>query len=240
MLRPRVPAHGPHAPTMLRACLLALGDLFAPRIAALLGATVLLSLATFFLVWWGIDRAMDTWVPDPEAWSTWLDWLGALLTFVLAWFLFPLVTSAFLALFLEPIAAAVEALHYPAAGPAPGLPLWTALGATLRLLGLVVACNLLLLVVLVAFPVAYPFAWLIGNGWLLGREYFELVGLRRLAPVEARAVQARHGGEVLVGGIVIVLLSTLPVVNLVAPVFATALMVHRHAAWRGDPQSAGG
>lgn len=225
---------------MFRAALLAFGDLFAPRIAALLGATVLLSLATFFLVWWGIDWSIGAWVTDPGSWVAWLSWLGALLTFVLAWFLFPLVTSAFIALFLEPIAAAVEARHYPGLPRAPGLPLLTSLLATLRLLGLLLVGNLVLLVVLIAFPVAYPPAWLLGNGWLIGREYFELVGLRRLRPQQARQLQSRHGGEVLAAGIVIVLLSTLPVVNLVVPVFATALMVHQHAAWRAGPGHASG
>lgn len=225
---------------MLRASLLAFGDLFAPRIATLLGATVLLSLATFFMVWWGIDWAVAVWLPDIGSWSGWLSWLGAMLTFVLAWFLFPMVASVFLAMFLEPVAAAVEARHYPGLGRAPGLPMLSAVAAMLRMLGLVVVLNLALLLVLFVFPVAYPAAWLVGNGWLLGREYFDLVGLRRLSPVQARQLQARRGGEVLAAGIVIVLLSTLPVFNLVVPVFATALMVHRHTAWRAKAQSIGG
>ena len=153
-------------PRMFRASLLAFGDLFAPRVAALLVATMVLSLVTFCLIWWGIDWSLGFWLPEPGAWPAWLSWLeslltfagpwlGAVLTFAMAWFLFPLVASAFLALFLEPIAAAIEARHYPALGRAPGLPLVTTMLATLRLLALVVLCNVGLLAVLVAFPAAY-------------------------------------------------------------------------------------
>ena len=109
--------------------------------------------------------------------------------------------------------------------------------AAVRLLVLGLLANVLLLVLLVVVPVVYPFAWLVVNGWLLGREYFELVGLRRLPRADANALRGRAGGEVWLIGATIALGSAVPVVNLIAPVWATALFVHRHAAWR---QASGG
>ena len=64
------------------------------------------------------------------------------------------------------------------------------------------------------------------NGYLLSREYFELVALRRIGPVEARALRKAHRGRLFVAGVIITLLLTVPGVNLLAPVVATAAMVH--------------
>ena len=161
-----------------------------------------------------------------------LSWLGAAATVVLAWFLFPAVASAVLGLFLEPLVAAIERRHWPELPPAPGLPFLTSLGAALRFLGVLLAANAALLFVLVVIPPLYPLLWLLANGWLLGREYFELVALRRLQPVDARALRSAHGGELLVHGVLFAGLFAVPVVNLLVPVWATAVMVHRLARWR--------
>ncbi|HYU12171.1 MAG TPA: hypothetical protein VEK82_06320, partial [Stellaceae bacterium] len=56
--------------------------------------------------------------------------------------------------------------------------------------------------------------------------YFEGVALRRLDTAATRVVRHRFGGRVFLGGIVIAGLFALPLVNLVAPVIATAFMVH--------------
>jgi uncharacterized protein involved in cysteine biosynthesis len=64
------------------------------------------------------------------------------------------------------------------------------------------------------------------NGYLFGREYFEVVALRRLDVVGARRMRQRFGARVFIGGVVIAALFALPLVNLVAPVIATAFMVH--------------
>jgi CysZ protein len=67
---------------------------------------------------------------------------------------------------------------------------------------------------------------LIANGWLLGREYFELTALRHLTVAEADSLRKSHGWQVWSGGILIALFSEVPLLDLVAPLFGTALMVH--------------
>jgi uncharacterized protein involved in cysteine biosynthesis len=64
------------------------------------------------------------------------------------------------------------------------------------------------------------------NGYLLGREYFEMPAFRRLSRPEAKAVFGQYRSRFVGGGIVIAFLSTLPIVNLIAPIIATAFMVH--------------
>ncbi|MCK5945483.1 MAG: EI24 domain-containing protein [Planctomycetes bacterium] len=216
---------------MGRAISLALAQMFSGAVLGVLVLCALLSVATFVGVWIGIDYAIEAWWPE-TAESSWLAWLEGLATLVLAWFLFPVVASVFVALFLDHICAAVERRHYPGLPKAAGISIVQSLGVTLSYLAALVLANVLLLVLLLVFPPAYPVAWLVVNGWLVGREYLELVALRRMTPKEAKALHRRRGNECLATGAVIAFLMTMPFVNLIVPVFAAALMVHRYHDWR--------
>mgnify|MGYP006433068489 FL=1 len=82
-----------------------------------------------------------------------------------------------------------------------------------------------MLPLLLAGPL-FPFVFYSVNGYLLGREYFELVALRRLGPAEATALRKRNGFKLFMTGALIAFLLTVPVVNLLAPIIATGMMVH--------------
>ncbi|HIC29274.1 MAG TPA: hypothetical protein EYO85_07535 [Rhodospirillales bacterium] len=105
---------------------------------------------------------------------------------------------------------------------------------TLGYLGVLIVLNLFLLVFLL-IPPLFPFVFYTVNGYLLGREYFELVALRRIGPEEARRLRKAHRGKLFLTGVIMALLLTLPVVNLLAPVVITAAMVHLFEDWRGNP-----
>ena len=96
----------------------------------------------------------------------------------------------------------------------------------LRLTGLTLLLNLLALPAYLLLPGINLFLFLALNGYLLGREYFEVVALRRLDAAATRAARNRFGLRVFLGGVVIATLFALPLVNLVAPVVATAFMLH--------------
>ena len=220
----------------------ALGQLFDPRILTLLGLSVLLSTGCFVAAWFGVDWLLTAGLGDYVSSSLFLGALGGFVTLVLAWFLFPFVASAFVLLFLERVARIVEARHYPDLPPAPGLPWLAATFSSLGFLASVLAANVLLLLLLVFFPIAYPIGYLVVNGWLLGREYFELVALRRISPAAARTMRDRRRPELLLTGIGLTFLFTLPIVNLVIPILAVATLVHRFEDWRRNShvQAGGG
>jgi CysZ protein len=157
----------------------------------------------------------------------WLvDLMGGLAVLALSWLLFPAVVTAIMSLFLERIAAAVEALDYPGRGPPRRQRIGETIAATLRLTGLTLLLNLLALPVYLLVPGINLVLFLTLNGYLLGREYFEVVALRRLDAAAARAARSRFGLRVFLGGVMIAALFSVPLVNLVAPVIATAFMVH--------------
>jgi CysZ protein len=218
-----------------RAFSLALAQLFTGPILSVLGICAVLSALTFVGVWFGVDYAVEWLWPDTDG-ASWLGWIEGFATLLIAWFLFPIVASLFIAMFLEHVCGVVERQHYPELPKAEGISLLQSLGVAVSYLGALVLANLLLLVLLF-FPPVYAGAWFVVNGWLIGREYVELVALRRLSPKDVRELRARHSGESLVTGGVIALLMAMPLVNLVVPVFATALTVHRVHSWRREDAS---
>ena len=145
---------------------------------------------------------------------------------LLSWLLFPAVVTLVMGFFLERVAGAVEALDYPGRGPPRRAAIRETLAVSLRLMLTTVALNLLALPVYVLVPGINLFVFLGLNGYLFGREYFEVVALRRLDGDAARAMRHRFGGRVFLGGVVIAGLFAVPFVNLAAPVVATAFMVH--------------
>lgn len=212
---------------MLAALLRALDDLSAPPLRRVVGLSLILAVASFAALWAAVAvilyrTALFGWAP-----LNWLiDLLGAFTVAAVSWLLFPAVVTMVMGFFLDSVAAAVEALDYPGRRPARRAPFAETAMTTMRLMGLTILLNLLALPVYVLAPGLNFFVFLGLNGYLLGREYFEVVALRRLDPAATRAMRRRFAGRVFMGGIVIALLFAVPLVDLVAPVIAVAFMVH--------------
>ncbi len=137
------------------------------------------------------------------------------------------VAALFGSLFVDEIASAIEDRHYSLAPKAPGTSFRTNLRAGLRMAGIIVLVDLLLLPVNIFLPGIAWIATLAVNGFLLGREYFELAALRHLPLAAADALRKRCAGQVFAGGgLIISVLTAVPLINLFAPLFGAALMVH--------------
>jgi CysZ protein len=197
-----------------------------PRARRVIWFALAAAAGVFILLWVVIGFLLANTALFSIGWlETAIDWLGGLATGVLTWLLFPAAISAVIGLFLEEIASAVEARHYPGLGAAHGQALGDTVLTTLRFLAIMLALNILMLPLLLAGPL-FPFVFYSVNGYLLGREYFELVALRRLGPAEATALRKRNGFKLFMTGALIAFLLTVPVVNLLAPIIATGMMVH--------------
>ncbi|MEK7246570.1 MAG: EI24 domain-containing protein [Pseudomonadota bacterium] len=218
---------------MLSAYLAAASQLFDPGVRASLWRALFVALAAEAALWTGASAAMPWLALSGIPWfDTVAQFLGFAGVFVISWILFPGFVSAGVAFFLEDVADAVERRHYPglAAARAQGVGEMAATAA--RFLALFVLVNLALLPFLFVPPV-FPFVFYPANGYLLGREYFELVAARRANPPLVRALAARNRLSLWAAGTVAALMLTVPLLNLVAPVIATAAMVHLFHAWDG-------
>jgi CysZ protein len=111
--------------------------------------------------------------------------------------------------------------------PGRALPLTTAVieGAKFALLSLVVYVIALPFVLFAGFGFLILF---VANSYLLGRNFFELAAMRFYPPFEAKLLRRRHAGYVFLGGMLIALFVSVPILNLATPVFAMALMVRLH------------
>lgn len=212
-----------------------LGQLSDPRARGVVWLGIILALAVFVVLWIGVGWLItDTTLFE----NSWLDGavdvLGGFGILILTWFLFPVVVSAFIGLFLERVAEAVERRHYPDLPPARNVPILESLISAVRFLVVMVALNLVLLLFLLIPPV-FPFVYYGVNGYLLGREYCELVAARRTDTSGMRAFRRNNRGDLFLAGLVLAFLLTVPIVNLLAPVIGTAAMVHLFETRRGRP-----
>jgi len=190
------------------------------------------ALTVFILLWSAVAYTLTHTAFFQMGWlETIIDVLGGLATGLLTWFLFPGVVSAVVSLFLERVADCVEARHYPELARTDGATLSDALMSSLRFLAIFVFLNILILPFLF-FPPIFPFVFYGTNGYLLSREYFELVALRRLEPAAAQALRKANQGPLFLVGVVIAFLLTIPVINLITPVVATATVLHLFEGWR--------
>lgn len=164
------------------------------------------------------------------AWlETLVEWGSGVAIAILLILLFPAAVSATIGLFLEGVAQAVEGRHYPGLPPPRAQSIGEALGSGLKFAVVAILLNLVALpiyVVGIFLPPLNFFVFYGLNGYLLGREYYETVALRRLDPGVAGEVRRRNNGRIFWGGVVITLMLTVPILNLIAPVIATAFMVH--------------
>lgn len=212
---------------MLIALIRAASALAAPPMRGVVALSLALAVASFAVLWLAVaailyHTAFFAW--GPLNWV--VDLLGGLAVLALSWLLFPAVVTLIMGFYLERVAATVEALDYPGRGPPRRQPAGELIGTTLRLALLTLVLNLLVLPLYLLVPGINLFLFFALNGYLFGRGYFEVVALRRLDMGEARRVRSRFAGRIFLGGIVIAGLFALPLVNLIAPLIATAFMLH--------------
>ncbi len=223
---------------MLGAFFKAIGQLGDPAVRRVVWTGLGISLAVFAGLWTAVGYVLANTALFERGWLEALaDVAGGLTALVLTWLLFPAVVSAVTAVLLDAVVRAVEARHYPDLPEAPGAGMAATVLTAAKFLGALVVLNTAALLFLFVPPV-FPFVFYAVNGYLLGREYFELVALRRVGNAETRALRKAHRGQLFLAGLVIALLLTVPVVNLLAPVTATAVMVHLFELWRTRGQAA--
>lgn len=160
------------------------------------------------------------WVGDFLSWGS----LGLMI--LLSVFLMVPIASAMTSLFLDDVAQAVEDVHYPTLPPAPRADFWEGLRDTFSFLGVLIGANILAFVLYAFLPVfALPIFFAL-NGYLLGREYFQLAAMRRLGREKAIALRKKHMGTIWIAGCLMAMPLSIPLVNLFIPILGAATFTH--------------
>lgn len=214
----------------------ALGQIGDPRFRGVLLRSVALTLAGLAAIFWAAVTLVGWALPDTVS----LPWIGEIgfVDNLLSWaaigvmlalsvVLMVPTAAAVVGFFLDDVADAVEARHYPALPPARETPFARQIGDAARFLGLVVVANALALALYLTVPPLAPFAFWIVNGYLLGREYFQLVAQRRLAPEAAARLRRANAGSIWLAGTALAAPMSVPLVNLVVPILGVAVFTHQ-------------
>lgn len=224
---------------MFKSLSLGLRDTFSKPLRAVMLRSLGLSLMLLALSGVGAFYGLE-WIPAfGAAWGfpfidTMIEWLsGAIVIVILVLLLMP-VSALFAGLFLEEVAGAVEARHYPEDTAGRDQPFLQGLWIAVKFTLLLIVLNLLALP-LYLIPVVNVVTYWGLNGYLLGREYFELVALRHRTPEDARTLRRQKRFSVFSAGVAAAALASIPFINLLTPFFATAMMVHLHKRFsQGD------
>ena len=209
-------------------------QLFDPKIQKIVFRAGLISFVIFLIVVTGthflLERISVTgidWIDGP------ITILGTAAAFICGLFIFPSLAGLIISFQLNQVASAVEERYYPYLGDVRDEALSEIIGYALRFTFLSLALNLLILIIAVPALLStillaplIPFVFFIINGYLIGREYFELVAVRRLDPPAVRALRIRYKRRIWRYGIVIGILMVVPLINWLMPVIAAAYMVH--------------
>jgi CysZ protein len=221
---------------MLAALLLAIAEIGHPTLRRTVLLSVGLALLVFAALWGGLGALLvrthlfGNWFFDAA-----LDVLGGVAALLVTWLVFPAVVTVIASFLLDEVVAEIEARHYPALPPARPQA-WNAVAfGALRLASMAIVLNLLALPLYVFLPGVNLVVFYLLNGYLLGREYFELIALRRLEPGAVKAMRRANAGQILLAGAIIAFAFALPLVNLAAPVLGAAFMLHVFQRLRRDP-----
>lgn len=215
-----------------------------PRFLRVLLMGLALTIALLVGVYWLFATAIGWLVPDTMT----LPWIGEVggIDAALSWAAIPVmllasiflmvpVASAFIGIFLDQIADAVEDRHYPALPPARSVGLVEGLADAAKFLAVLIGVNLVALIAYILFAPVAPLLFWVVNGVLLGREYAQLVALRRHDAAGAAAFRKRNRTQIFAAGVLMAVPLTIPVVNLLVPILGAATFTHLyHRLSRAD------
>ena len=202
-----------------------------PRFRRILFIGVGVTVALLAGATWGVQLLLPDTISLPLFGK--VEWLSSLVSgFVLismigmSMFLMVPVASVFTGLFLDQVADAVEAKHYAHLPAADKIGFGDALIDSLKFLGLLIVVNILAIVIYFLSTLLAPVIFWIVNGILLGREYFQLVAMRRLGRKAANALRKKHRPMIWLAGFLMAVPLSIPIVNLFIPVLGVAVFTH--------------
>ncbi len=163
------------------------------------------------------------------------DWLITLTFIPVAimaiYFLFPPVAIMVMGTFLDQVVAAVEGEYYPSHIAQRQSKFSETFLSALRLGSMMLLLNILafipyILLFFMTGGLGSLALYLVINGYLIGREYFELVASGHHQMRDAQQLRRLNRGQVMWAGIAITGLFMVPFLNILAPIIGASVMTH--------------
>jgi len=202
-------------------------------IIAVSAAAITLALLLYILNLYWPDSFVFT-----SSWFSWLNEYGDYISSGGFWFvagtgsylLFPGVVTMVMGVLTDKIADAVEEEYYPNRLGTRDVPYGDLIISAAKLTLIMLFINLVFLVpyVILFFMGGFGFILLFVavNGFLLGREYFEMVAIRHMSHREMNRFRQENSGSLFAGGALIAGMFMIPFLNILAPIIGAAVMTH--------------
>ena len=215
-------------PKILRALGLATAfTLLSIFLAVSVGAVLMDSLLDFF------SSTLQSWFGKGESWFRgFAQFLGGSLIIIISYFFFAGIHGAFVGIFIDDILDAVHQKHYPQAPWQKPPTMTKSLLFSGRILLLTFALNLLASPLLILGWFILPLGLslqIILNGYLLGKEYGQLVEFRIPKDQPASPVP-----KYFVNGMIASCIWVIPVLNLLAPILLAGSVLHTRVEFEGN------
>ncbi|PCI64347.1 MAG: hypothetical protein COB37_01860 [Kordiimonadales bacterium] len=211
-----------------------------PKFRSVFLTAILAAAATLGLLVFVLDLYWPTSFTVEPGWFDW-EWFNGFsgtisaagfwfLTSMASYLLFPPVVTLVMGLLIDKIATAVEEEHYPNRLGTRDVPYGDIIVSALKLALLMITVNLIALIpyIILFFMGGFGFIILFVaiNGFLLGREYFEMVALRHMDRRAVAHFRVQHGGRIFVVGAMVAGMFLVPFLNILAPIVGAAVMTH--------------
>lgn len=206
----------------------ALSEVFSAPFRSVLWKVLGLTVALLALAVVGLHRVVTGLLQLPYPWlQTTASVIAGLGLLVGSIFFVAPVSALVAGFFVDELAELVERDIDP--GGTPGQPLSIAQSAWLGVrFGLLSLAVTLLALILLLVPGINAVAFLAANSYLLGRQYFEFAALRFRPVAEVTALRRANWLTVLTAGLCVALFVSVPLLNLLTPLFGTSLLVRVH------------
>ncbi len=213
---------------MIQDALAAFRQVFSPAFRRVLFKSLGLTIGILVLAWFGLERLLTYFIAIENAWiATTVAVLAGLSLFVAMIFLVAPISALVGGFYLDELAEQVEKSSAPVWPVGNALPTGQAIGLAARFALLTLAVNLGALMLLLV-PGVNAIAFIAANAYLMGREFFGLAAMRYRPMPEAQALRRAHAPYLFFAGLPIALFLSVPLLNLLTPLFGVAYMARVH------------
>jgi len=217
--------------------LAAASQIFTPPFRTVLWKTLALTMALLGLVWIALHKLLAAGVALPYSWAqpwahSWIySWVATALSLIgglglvigLAFLVTP-VSFLVAGFFFDELAERVELTLAPDEAPGRPLAIHDSLWLSMKFSAVALVVNALALFLLLV-PGLNAAGFFGANAYLSGRGYFELAAARHLPFAEVQRLRRSYELRLFGAGLIVAALLTVPLVNLLTPLFGTAFMV---------------